>query len=403
MKSVRYEKLSAPSSLFYTRLASVLAIVAAGLGSAWYMEYNGHWVTGMDNQTVWGMPHVFAVFLIVAASGALNVASIGSVFGRSAYKPLGRLSGLLAIALLAGGLSVLVLDLGRPDRLVVAMTNYNFSSIFAWNIFLYTGLFGVVALYLWTMMDRGMSAYSKRAGLLAFVWRLALTTGTGLIFGFLVAREAYDAAVLAPLFIAMSLAFGLAIFILVLGVLYDRSGRPVGGYLVRRMGRLLALFVAAVQYFVIVQHLTGLYAAEHAGVERFILMDGGIITILFWLGQVVLGGLIPMAMLLGSADSLTMKRISTASVLVILGGLVQVYVIIVGGQAYPLELFPGMDVASSFYDGIQQSYTPSLPEIGLGVSGFAIAAAISIIGMRVLDFIPASLGDAVVDPHYGKD
>ena len=41
------------------------------------MEHQGHYVTGMNNQIVWGMPHVFAIFLIVAASGALNVASIG--------------------------------------------------------------------------------------------------------------------------------------------------------------------------------------------------------------------------------------------------------------------------------------------------------------------------------------
>ena len=41
------------------------------------MEEHGHIVTGMTNQVVWGLPHVFAIFLIVAASGALNVASIG--------------------------------------------------------------------------------------------------------------------------------------------------------------------------------------------------------------------------------------------------------------------------------------------------------------------------------------
>ncbi len=46
------------------------------------MEHHGHVVTGMNNQIVWGMPHVFAIFLIVAASGVLNVASIGSVFGK---------------------------------------------------------------------------------------------------------------------------------------------------------------------------------------------------------------------------------------------------------------------------------------------------------------------------------
>ncbi|MCB1759037.1 MAG: polysulfide reductase NrfD, partial [Gammaproteobacteria bacterium] len=95
------------------------------------MEHSGHWVTGMSNQIVWGLPHVFAIFLIVAASGALNVASIGSVFGGPLYKPLGRFSGLLAIGLLAGGLVVLLLDLGRPERLLVAITHYNFKSIFA--------------------------------------------------------------------------------------------------------------------------------------------------------------------------------------------------------------------------------------------------------------------------------
>ena len=55
------------------------------------------------------------------------------------------------MSLLVGGLLVLVLDLGRPDRLIIAMTYYNFKSIFAWNIFLYTGLLVVVAVYLWMM------------------------------------------------------------------------------------------------------------------------------------------------------------------------------------------------------------------------------------------------------------
>src|SRR3954469_23368354 len=80
--------------------------VVAGLAglAAMYMESNGHWVTGMTQRVVWGLPHVFAFFLIVTASGALNVASIGSVFGKADYQPLGRLSVLLAFALLAGGL-----------------------------------------------------------------------------------------------------------------------------------------------------------------------------------------------------------------------------------------------------------------------------------------------------------
>ncbi len=390
-------------SFGYLVLLAVLgALVLLGMGSAWVMEHNGHHITGMNNQIVWGMPHVFAVFLVVAASGALNVASIASVFGKTAYKPLSRLSGLLALTLLIGGLGVLVLDLGHPDRLVVAMTTYNFKSIFAWNIYLYNGFMVIVGVYLWFQMERRMQRYATAAGWVAFIWRLILTTGTGSIFGFLVAREAYDAAVMAPLFIAMSFSFGLAIFLLVMMASCAWTSRPLGDKLLKRMGKLLAVFIAAVLYFTATQHLTNLYAAEHAGVERFFLVEGGIITTLFWWGQVILGGIVPLALLFLPMTAGTRGGTILASILVILGGLVQVYVIIVGGQAYPLVLFPGMEVTSSFADGAVAQYWPSWYEIGLGIGGAAFALLAVALAVRVLPFLPASLADSAVDPHHTK-
>ncbi|MBT3239248.1 MAG: polysulfide reductase NrfD [Rhodospirillaceae bacterium] len=400
MKDVTYTELNARGMGFYATLACVGAVVVIGLLSAWYMEHNGHFVTGMNNQIAWGMPHVFAVFLIVAASGALNVASIGSVFGRLVYKPLARLSGLLAISLLVGGLTVLMLDLGRPDRLIVAMTNYNFKSIFALNIFLYTGFMGIAAIYIWTLMDRKMKPFSFLAGVAMFIWRLALTTGTGLIFGFLVAREAYDAALLAPLFIAMSFVFGMAIFVLMMLVVSSADDRPLGDYIIQRMGKLMIILIAANLYFVTVQHLTTLYAAEHSGVEAFILTSGNTFTWHFWLLQIGVGALLPLALLMRPVRSLTKLNVGLASVFIIIGGLAQVYVIIIGGQAYPLNLFPGMEVQSSFFDGAVNTYFPSVPEIGLGIGGVAIAAIMVIIGMKVLRFLPVSLADADIDPHF---
>lgn len=397
MKTLPYTELKGDRPGYWLTVGALGLVVLAGLWAAWQMEHFGHVITGMNNQVVWGMPHVFAVFLIVAASGALNVASIASVFGRTIYKPLAPLSGLLAVALLIGGLSVLVLDLGRPDRLIVAMTHYNFKSIFAWNIFLYVGFLLVVAVYLWMMMERRMNRFTAPAGLFALVWRLALTTGTGSIFGFLVAREAYDAAVMAPMFIAMSFSFGLAAFILVLMAHYRASGRPLGDAVMGRLRKLLGVFVAVVLYFVAVQHLTNLYATEHSGVEAFILWNGGMITTLFWLGQVLIGGLLPLALLF-TATSRGMTAL--AAVLVILGGIAQIYVIIIGGQAYPLVLFPGMEVASSFQDGVIARYTPSLFEVLLGLGGVALALLAVVLGPLVLRFLPLSLADERIDPHY---
>lgn len=400
MKPIIYSEIKGNSTQFYALAAMLAVFVLSALACAFYMEHYGHYVTGMTNQIVWGTPHVFAIFLIVAASGALNVASIGSVFGKPIYKPLGRLSGLLALALLLGGLVVLVLDLGRPDRLIVAMTHYNFKSIFAWNIFLYVGFMVIVAAYLWLQMERRMNRHAKTAGLVAFLWRLILTTGTGSIFGFLIAREAYDAAIMAPLFVAMSFSFGLAAYILILLAVYRGSEREVGDVVMRKLSRLLGVFVAAVLYFTVVQHLANLYAAEHIGVERFILMDGGIYTLLFWAVQVVLGGIIPMTLVFRPTSAGSNRNAILASVLVIIGGFAQVYVIVIGGQAYPLDMFPGMEVSSSFHDGVIAGYTPSLPEIGLGLGGVALAGLIVMFGIKLLRFLPVSLANATIDPHH---
>lgn len=384
-----YMKLQNHTGYFDILILLHVAVIAVGMGSVYYMEHFGHIVTGMSNQIVWGTPHVFAIFLIIAASGALNVASISSVFSKYGYKPYARLSGLLALSLLAGGLAVLVLDLGRPDRLMVAMTKYNFKSIFAWNIYLYSGFMVIVLAYLFTMMAKKMDKYTKIAGYAAFAWRLILTTGTGSIFGFLMAREAYDSALLAPLFIASSFVYGLAFTVLVLITVCHTSQRSMMNEdMVRNFRGLLIIFMAAVLYFTAIFHLTNMYSAEHAGVEWFILASGNVYSLIFWIGQILIGSVIPMTMLAWPKIGGKRQTLSIASVLMLIGGIAQIYVILIGGQAYPMVLFPGMEVTSSFQDGMVGTYTPSLPEIALGVSGISIAMLLSGFIMRVMPFLP---------------
>lgn len=393
METVRFSTIDAQSARYWVLLGLLAFGALVGYLAAHHMDVEGHHITGMNNQVVWGFPHVVAVFLIVAASGALNVASISSVFGKVDYKPLARLSALLAIALLVGGLIILVLDLGRPDRLIIAMTVYNFKSIFAWNIFLYVGFIFITAVYLWMMMERKMNRFSRSAGFAAFLWRLILTTGTGSIFGFLVARQAYDAAIMAPLFIIMSFSFGLAVFILVLQASYAWTRRQLGDAILHKLRVLLGIFIAAVFYFVLVYHLTNLYATEHHGVERFILVDGGIYTFLFWVAQIFIGSVVPLALIFAKPFSQSRHMISLAALLVIAGGLAQLYVIIIGGQAYPLVLFPGMEESSSFFDGVVGQYAPSIFEILLGAGGVCVALIIVTVGIAVLEFLPESLSD----------
>ena len=368
-------------------LAALGALVAlAGFLAAHAMETSGHIITGMNNQVVWGIPHVFAIFMIVAASGVLNVASIGSVFGHAVYKARAPLSGLLCLALLAGGLFVLMLDLGRPERVVVAATHYNFRSVFAWNVFLYSGMFAIVVVYLWTLMERRMAPWSKPAGFAAFVWRIVLTSGTGSIFAFLVARQAYGTALLIPMFLAMSFAWGLAVFLVVQSTMYAWNGLVLPPEIARRMRNLLGLFVATVGFLVAACHLVNGYFAKNLAFERFILVDGGAYPALFWGLYVVAGSLVPLALIWRPGS--TTRDTVAAALLVIAGAFALLYVFIVGGQAWPLDIFPGYATSSTFGDGAIASYAPSLPEVLLGVGGLAVAFLITVVGVRALRFLP---------------
>ena len=387
----RYAEMKTSNPGYWGLLVILALFAAIGFGAAHHMDVEGHHITGMNNQIVWGIPHVFAIFLIVAASGALNMASLASVFQRAEYKPLARFSAVLSIALLAGGLAILLLDLGRPDRLIVAMTHYNFKSIFAWNIILYTGFVVIVLAYLWLMMERRMHRWSRPAGMLAFAWRLILTTGTGSIFGFLIAREAYDTALLAPMFIVMSFSFGLAMFILLLMLSFRLDRRELDVSHLRRLRRLLGLFCAGVVYFVVVFHLTKLYGSQNHGFERFILAEGGVYSLLFWLVQIGLGSLLPLWLVYAPRLQASAPSLVLASLLVILGAFAQLYIIIIGGQAYPLNIFPGYIVDSSFFDGVVNAYSPSLWEFLLGIGGVTAALLIALLAIRVLPIMPDKL------------
>ena len=375
------------SRYFYALVALGAVLVFLGYLGMHEMEEHGHIVSGMNNQIVWGIPHVFAIFMIVAASGVLNIGSIGTVFGQTPYKARAPLAALMGIALLAGGLAVLMLDLGRPDRIIVAATHFNPTSVFAWNIFLYSGFFALAVLYLWTMMEKRFNVWSKPVGYAMFAWRVILTSGTGMIFAFLVVRQAYASALLPPMFIVLSFAWGLAVFFVVQAAMYSWNNKVIDPAILKRMKNLLGVFVISSLYLVAAYHMTNLYFAKQTGFELFILRDGGIYPMLFWGGYVLLGSLLPLLLIYlpGSGNT---KTVVAASLLVILGSFALLYVFIIGGQAYPLSIFPGFEVSSSFGDGEIGSYTPSWPEILLGFGGLAIAFLITIVSTRVLNSLP---------------
>lgn len=391
------------NGLGYWGILGFFGLLVFGGALSFMHMHDGHYLTGMNNQVVWGLPHVFALFLIVAASGAANLGSIGTVFGKKTYQPLGRLSAFLAASLLIGGLLVLLLDLGSIGHVIeMAKGALNFKSIFAWNMILYSGFLALMMFYLWTMMDRNKTAKKlyKPAGYLSFVWRVLLTMGTGSIFGFLVARQYYDAAIMAPLFIAASYVFGTATYILVLITSFKLTGRDLGDVIINRLRYTLAIFIAAVLFFELARHLTNLYATEHHAVEAYILTGDSIFTSLFWYGQIIMGSLVPMFLIWCRYLKNNRAALVAAASLAIIGGFIQIYVVLIGGQSFPLILFPNAEVSSTFFDGVNNAYTATTAELMLGVGGVGLTICLLIVGMKAFKLLPTSLADELADPNH---
>ena len=55
------------------------------------------------------------------------------------------------------------------------------------------------------------------------------------------------------------------------------------------------------------------------------------------------------------------RATQAAALLVVLGAFAWLYVFIIGGQAFPLEIFPGYSASSSFGDGAIAHYAPRCP------------------------------------------
>ena len=120
-----------------------------------------------------------------------------------------------------------------------------------------------------------------------------LTSGTGLIFGFPVARNGYDAAPLAPLFVVLSLSIGMAVFLIVAMVFCHLGKRPLAPALIGC--RLLVQLALVALYLTAVMHVANNYVQEHVEFERF--ADHGGYAVLFWVGYVLFGTLVPVALL----------------------------------------------------------------------------------------------------------
>ena len=381
----KFETIEGRSVQFYLLVLLLALLILPGLYSTYRMFEEGICLSGMTNRIPWGLQIILCVFYIGASAGSLVISSLYGIFGKLEYKPFARIAVYAALLFLIAALLSIVTDLGRLDNLTASFSHFNFLSMLSINPFLYNMYIVICIVYLWAMLTE-REKFVRVIALVAVIWAVLVHSGTGAIFGF-VPRELYQSALLPPSFIAAALSSGTALMILVILALFRITQRPLDHRLVVRLGRLLAVFIAIVIYFIFVENAYRLYLAEsREAAWHFLFTPPN--NMIFWGGLVVVGCIIPAAVLFHPRTGKSIPWIIFASVLTVFGVLCERYLIVIPGQTHPPDLFPNMEITQSVIDEGVVQYTASIHEVFQAVGVLAIIGFLFVLGLKFLKLLP---------------
>ena len=383
---IKFESIEGKSFEYRLMMIAFAAFAVAGALATWWVIEKGLWVTGMTNRVPWGLQIVMAVYYIGLSAGSLVISGLYGVFGKQEYKPFARIAVYIAMLFLIAGLLSILTDQGRMDRVFVEpFVYFNLQSMFSINPILYIGHILICVVYLWALFTE-RKKLTKVIATLAFGWAFCVHTGTGAIFGF-GARALYESPLLPASFVAAAMASGTALMILIIVGLFRLTKRHLDDGLIVWLGRLLALYVIVVTYFLFVENAYRVYVVELRQAAIYYLF-GGFHSVLFWFGLIIIGCAIPMFILFNRRKGNSIRWIVFASCLVIFGVLCERYVIVLPGLTHPPELFRGMEITHSVIEEGIASYSISFLEVlqalgVLGIIGFLFGW-----GLKYLKLLP---------------
>jgi len=371
----------------YRIAVAVLAVLALSGFVSFIISYiQGHQMFGSNNVIPWGMPIVLAIYLIGLSAGSLILSSLTYVFGKEEYRPIARMAVFLAMVLIFGAMLSIAIDLGRPEkfwRLLMFFYLNNMKSMFAINGILYGGYFVISLLYL-GIIFANKPGFTKIMGTVAVCWAVLVHMGTGAIFGFIAAREAWVSPIKPLEFLAAALTSGLALLIVAVIATLKLSGRNVKKEMIISLGRMLVISIIILLVLIIVDKLTHLYSPHR---EATVYMLAGHYSWIFWALQIGMGAVIPLAILLNPRLNKTVRWVALAATSVVIGVFFERYYLVIPGVAYPQHYYSPGKIEGVW--GALSSFSFAPTEIILSVGIVASLGLLFILGLKYLELLPA--------------
>ncbi len=311
-----------------------LAAAAFGLFGLHQRFIVGRELTNQGSYVPWGLWVTAYVYFIGLSAGAFLLSSMVYVFRIEALRKIGRLALFTAVITLGMALVCILFDLGQIWRFYEVLTRPNFQSMMAWMVWLYSAYFILILAELWFEMRGDLATLAERRGpsallyrALALGWRrpthpealaasrrqserwlrrlaaigiplaIAFHGGVGALFATLVSRPYWHQSLFPILFLTGALVSGGALLLAAVAV-FGRGDDPGLPSTLRILGRTLLGLLLLDLLLEASETAIPMWYGVGPGFElyKWILFGKG--WWIFWIVHLLLGSLIPIALLI---------------------------------------------------------------------------------------------------------
>ncbi len=398
------------SRAYYVWVGFLLLVIGWGVYAYSRQAQDGLIVTGMRDRISWGLYITTFVFFIGISHAGTLISAILRVSQARWRTPITRMAEFITLVSLICGALFVIIDLGRPDRVLNVIRYGRWQSPIIWDVLAITTYITASTAYLFLPMIPDLALFRDRlAGrvsgwrmrlynLLSVRWRgtesqwrsigAAITIAMILIIPIAVSvhtvvswifamtlREPWNSTIFGAFFVAGAIFSGVAMLIVVMAVL--RKVYHLEEYITEKhfvyLGYLLATLSLIMVYGNASEYLTTGYKMSEGTEFQFRQLFLGQFAGFYWF--YFLGGLVLPGLLILIPWTRNIWGVVTASVLVVAAMWIERYFIVVSGFRVPLMPYE------------PSTYAPTWVELSVMAAGFALFALLITLFVKIFPII----------------
>jgi len=259
------EKALKGSPRYWSWIAFLVLVVAAGFFAYWRQLNQGLEITGLSRDVPWGLYIAQFTFMVGVAASAVMVVLPYYLHN---YKPFGRmviLGECLAISAVIMCMLFIFVDMGQPSRVINVIRFPSLNSLMFWDMMSlmgYLALNVVISLVVFTSERNSIAPphWIKPVIILSIPWAVSIHTVTAFLYSGLEARSFWMTAILVPRFLASAFASGPSLLIILALLLRRFTKFDPGRQALKQLSLIVTYALSVNIFFVAVELFTGLYS-----------------------------------------------------------------------------------------------------------------------------------------------